>query len=82
MNIDCAGEVRAPPNIFIMEKQSLNSNDWTFMAQKLRRQIILWMPVNWSSSVGSQLNSCLDEEKKTYKNSFQNNQIDIKLHRN
>lgn len=82
MNIDWAGEVRAPPNIFIMEKQSLNSNDWTFMAQKLRRQIILWVPVNWSSSVGSQLNSCLDEDKKTYKNSFQNNQIDIKLHRN
>lgn len=82
MSIDCAGEVRAPPHIFIIEKQSLNFNDWTFMAQKLRRQIMLWVPVNWNSSVGSQLNDCLDEEKKTYKNSFGNNQIDIKLHTN
>lgn len=64
MNVDCAGEVRAPPDIFIMEKQCLNSNDWTFMVQKLRREIMLWVPVNWNSSVGSQLNGCLDEEKK------------------
>lgn len=82
MNIECAGEVRAPPDIFIMEKQSLNSNEWTFTAQKLRRQIMIWVPVNWNSSVGSQLNGCLDEEEETYKNSFQNNQIEIKLHRN
>lgn len=80
--MDCAGEVRATPDIFVMEEQSLNSNDWTFMAQKLRRQIMLWVPVNWNSSVGGQLNSCLDEEEKTYKNSFQNNQINRKLHRN
>lgn len=43
---------------------------------------MIWVPVNWNSSVGSQLNGCLDEEEETYKNSFQNNQIEIKLHRN
>lgn len=62
--------------IFIIEKQSLNFNDWAFMAQKLARQIIQRVPVNWNNSVGSQLNGRLNEEEKKIKNSFENNYIE------
>lgn len=38
--------------IYIMERQNRNANDWVFMAQKLKRQIIQWVSVNWNNSVG------------------------------
>lgn len=35
------------------------------MAQKLTRQIMQWVSVNWNNLVGSQLNGCVDEELKS-----------------